>query len=68
MGKIETMKAEMPIVSLRSIVPAMTKDENEKLQFMEDLSWIGFEGLLAQPWSLRSEEMAREFLQERSNE
>ena len=68
MEKTETMKTEMPMVSLRSVVPAMIKDENEKLQLLEDLSWIGCKVLLVQPWSLRSEEMAREFLQERSNE
>ena len=31
MGKTEIVKAEMPMVSLRSVVPTMPKDESEKL-------------------------------------
>ena len=53
-------------MSLRSIVPVVPKDEGEKWQLVEDLTRIGCKDLLAQPWSLRSEEMAQEFLQERS--
>ena len=45
MEKTETVKAEMPMVSLRSVVLAMPKDENEKLQLVEDLSQIKCEGL-----------------------
>ena len=48
MGKIEIVKTEMPMVSLRFVAPAVTKDESEKLQLVEDLSQIGCEGLLAQ--------------------
>ena len=50
-----------------SVVPTVPKDEGEKLLLIEDLTWIACEGLLAQPWSLRSKDMAREFLQECSN-
>ena len=35
--------------------------------FVEDVTRIGCEGLFTQPWSLRSEAMAREFSRERSN-
>ena len=38
MGKIETMKVEMPMISLRYVVLAVIKDESEKLQLLEDLS------------------------------
>ena len=68
MEKIEAVKAKMHIVSLRSIVLAVSKDEGEKLSLIEDLTRTGCKGLLAQPWSLKSEEMAKEFSQERPNE
>ena len=48
MEKTESVKAEMPMVSLRSIVPTVPKDESEKLQLVEDLSQIGCKKLLAQ--------------------
>ena len=57
MGKIETVKVEMHPVSLRSVVLAIPKDEGEKRQLVEGLTWIGCEGLLVLPWSLRSKEM-----------
>ena len=47
MGKTETVKVEMPRISLRSVGHAVPKDEGEKLQLVEDLSRIGCEGLLA---------------------
>ena len=68
MGKTEAVKLEMHFVSLRSVCPFVPKDEEEKRLLVEDLTWIGCKGLLAQPWSLRSEDMVKEFLQERSNE
>ena len=61
MEKTEAVKVEMQMVSLRFVVHAVPKDEGEKLQLIEVVSWIGCEGLLAQPWSLRSEDMVREF-------
>ena len=61
MGKIETVKVEMHPVSLRSVVPAVLKDEGKKQQLVEDLTRIGCEGLLALPWSLKSEEMVQGF-------
>ena len=68
MEKIEVVKAEMHMVNLRSIVPAVPKDEGKKILLIEDLTQIGCKGLLIQPWSLRSKEMVREFSQECSNE
>ena len=55
-------------VSLRSVLPAVPHDEAEKMMLVEDLIRIGCKGLLTHPWSLRNEEMVREFSQECSNE
>ena len=68
MGKTGTVKVEVHLVSLKSIVAVVPKDEEEKRQLSKDLNWIGCKGLFVQPWSIRSKDMAREFLQERSNE
>ena len=51
MDRIGTIKIEMHLVSLKSIVPIVPKDEGEKQQLMEDLIWIGCEGQLLQLWS-----------------
>ena len=67
MEKTEAVKVEMHPISLRFFCPAMPKDEEEKRLLKEDLTRIGCEGLLAQPWSLRSKKMVQEFLQECSN-
>ena len=68
MGKTGAVKIEVHLVSLRSVVPVVPKDEGEKWQLVEDLTRIGCEGPLTQPWCLKSEEMVQEFLQEHSNE
>ena len=67
MWKTEAIKAEMHPVSLRSICPVVPKDEEEKRLLVEDLAWIQYEGLFAQSWSLKNEEMVLEFLQVYSN-
>ena len=56
-GKTKIVKVETHPMSLRSVVPVVPKDEGEKQQLMEDLTWIRCEGLLFHPWSLKSEEM-----------
>ena len=68
MGKTGAVKVEVHLVSLKSVVLVVLKNEEEKQQLVEDLTRIRCEGLLVQPWSLKSEEMAQEFLQECSNE
>ena len=55
-------------VSLRSVLAVVPTDNEEKQQLADDLTKMGCEGLLAEPWALKSEEMVREFLYERSNE
>ena len=57
MEKAGIVKVEMQSISLRSICPAVPKDKEEKRLLVEDLARIGCEGLLAQPWSLRSKDM-----------
>ena len=59
---------ELHPVSLRLLILAVPQDEAEKLILVEDLIQIGCEGLFTHPWSLKSEEMVREFFRERSNE
>ena len=48
MEKTGIVKVEVHLVSLKSIVAIVPKDEEEKRQLSEDLSWIGCEGLLVQ--------------------
>ena len=64
MEKTRAVKVEVHLVNLRSIVLVVPKNEEKKRQLLEDLTRIGCEGLLVQPWSLKSEEMAQAFLQE----
>ena len=68
MGKAGTVKVEMHLISLKSVAPVVLKNEKEKELVVEDLTRMGCEGLLLQPWALKSEAMAQEFLQECSNE
>ena len=54
-------------VSLKSMIPAVSKDEAEKLLLIEDLTRIGCEDLFTHPWNLKNEKLAWEFSQECSN-
>ena len=68
MAATRAVKVELPSVSLKSVTPLFPKNKEEKEQLVEDLTLMGCKGLLAEPWTLRSEAMAQEFLQKRSNE
>ena len=68
MGKARTVMVEVPSVNLKSVVPIIPKNKKEKEQLVEDLTRMGCEGLLMEPWTLRSKAMVYEFLQLRSNE
>ena len=68
MGKAGTVKVEVHLVSLKSVTLVVPKNEKKKELLVEDLIQMGCEGLLLQPWALKSEAMAQEFLQECSNE
>ena len=50
------------------MIPAVPKDKAEKIKLIEDLTRMDCKGLFTHPWSLRSENMVREFSQECSNE
>ena len=68
MAGTSSIKAETRLVSLRSIQAVVPKNDEEKLQLAEDLTKMGCEGLLAEPWVMKSKAMVWEFLHPRSNE
>src|SRR5665811_1605460 len=68
MASSSQVKMEQRAVSLRSVPAVVPTDEQEKQQLADDLTKMGCEGLLAEPWALKSEALVREFLQPRSNE
>ena len=49
MGRIGAVKVEVPSVSLKSVVPIVPKNEEEKWQLVEDLTRMGCKGLLVEP-------------------
>ena len=46
--------------TLRFVVPAKPKEPGEKAHLEEDLTRIGYIGLLSKPWSVKDEKMVRE--------
>ena len=62
MGKIRTVKVEVHLMSFKSVTPKVPMDEKEKQLLVEDLIQMGCEGLLVQPWALKSKAMVQEFL------
>ena len=68
MAAAHAVKVELSSISLKSVNPVVPKDKKEKDELLEDLIWMGCGGLLAELWTLRSEAMAQEFLQQRSNQ
>ena len=62
------MKAETRLVSLRSVPAIVPTHEEEKQQLANDLTKMGCEGLLVEPWAMKSEALVREFLHPHSNE
>ena len=67
MGKAGAVKVEVPSASLESVTRVVSKNAKEKEQLVEDMTQMGCEGLLVEPWMLRSEVIVQEFLQARSN-
>ena len=55
-------------VSLRSVPTIVPTKNKEKQQLADDLTKMGYEGLLAEPWAMKSEAIVREFLHPCSNE
>ena len=62
------VKTELPSVGLQTVTPSIPRDLAEKKQLKADLRKMGCEGLIAQPWTLKSRDMVQEFLRLWSNE
>ena len=63
-----TVKTEFLPVSLKSVAPVLLVKDKEKLHLVEDLTKMGYKGLILEPWALKSEAMVQEFQAQRSNE
>ena len=48
MGKVRTVKVEVPPMSLKLVVPIVSKNEQEKQMPVEDLTWMGCKGMLVE--------------------
>ena len=68
MAVTSSVKAETRPMSLRSVPAIVPTNEEEKQQLVDDLTRMGCEGLLAEPWAMKNEVLVREFLHLRSNE
>ena len=68
MAGTSSVKAETCPMSLRSVPAIVPTHEEEKQQLADDLTKMGCEGLLAEPWAMKSEPQVQEFLHPRSNE
>ena len=55
-------------IPLKNVAPAIPKKETEMKELIEDLTWMGCEGLLTKPWNLQNEAVLREFLFERRDQ
>ena len=66
-GTSSTRPEYLP-VSLKAVVPVIPTDDDESKQLIEDMTKMGCEGLLAEPWAVKSEAMVQEFQHPRSNE
>ena len=68
MAKAVQVKVEFYLVSLKSVAPAISKNNAKKDMLIEDLTTMGCEGLLLEPWALKNEAVVQEFQEKRSNE
>ena len=68
MAGTSAVKTEYLPISLKSVTPVIPEKDEEKLQLVEDLAKMGCEGLLLEPWALKSKSMVQEFQGQRSNE
>ena len=57
MAKAGCVKVELYPVSLKSVVLAVSKNDEEKKMLIEDLTKMGCEGLFLEPWALKSKAM-----------
>ena len=68
MASSSQLKVEQRVVNLRSVPAVVPTNDEEKQLLANDLTTMGCEGLLAQPWAMRSEALVREFWHPQSNE
>ena len=68
MAKAVQVKVELYPVSLKAVAPAIPKNNAEKDILIEDLTTMGCEGLLLEPWALKIEAMVQELQEKLSNE
>jgi len=68
MAGTSAVKTEFFPVSLKSVAPILPKKDEKKTQLIDDLTKMGCEGLLLEPWEIRSKAMVQEFQAARSNE
>ena len=68
MAGTSAAKVEYLPVSLKTVAPVIPESEEEKVQLIQDLEKMGCEGLILEPWFLRSESIVQEFQAPRSNE
>ena len=68
MAGTSSVKVETRPVSLRSVPAIVPTNEEDKQELADDLTKMGCEGLLAEPWTMKSEAIVREFLHPRSNQ
>ena len=62
------IKLEVTFISLQIVAPSIPHDKEEKEQLLQDLTCMGYEGLLKEPWALKSRAMEQDFLQPCSNQ
>ena len=57
MAKAVQVKVELYPVSPKAVAPAILKNDADKALLIEDLTTMGCEGLLLEPWALRNKAM-----------
>ena len=57
MAGARTVKVDLHPLSLKSVTLAIPRKNEEKIQPAEDLTKMGCEGLLLEPWVLKSKAM-----------
>ena len=68
MAGTSAIKTKFLPISLKSVTPVIPGKDEKKLQLVEDLTKMECEGLLLEPWALKSESMVQEFQGQLSNE
>ena len=67
MAKAGHVKVELYPISLKFVALAIPRNDEEKKMLVEDLTKMDCEGLLLEPWALKSKAMVQEVQGKRSN-